>query len=182
MTLGTPSLNLTATSGRAVTSRFAKIALPATLAALVDAAVSEAVVALAEASVLAEALALVAASAAASGDVEVLVEAMVVALADRLAELEVSTPPLLPTHRTPSPTSLRQAVSPATSSTFVTYLGPPATRTSWSCSPRSARSNVLRSNTSPTVVLAEPVLSNLRRAQMLKPLLVRTRSHQTIQS
>lgn len=101
------SLSSTATSGRVAISRFAKTALLVTLAS-VDAAVSEAVVASQEASVLAEVLAVAAALTAALEDVEDLAEAMVVRLE------AVSTPTVLPTPRTPSPTSLRQGVNPAT--------------------------------------------------------------------
>src|SRR5690242_13223917 len=104
----------TDTSGKAATLRFAKTASLVTLASVAeDVVASERPVA-----VLGEALALVAAlavavpsaaAAAASEVVEVLAEAAMAVLLE-----VVSTPTVLRTLRTPSPTSLRQVVSPAT--------------------------------------------------------------------
>lgn len=101
-------LSSMATSGRAVTSRFAKTALQVTLA-LVDVAVSAVAAVSQEASALVAALAVAEAlEAVASGDVEDLAEAMVDLL------VAVSTRMVLLTLQTPSPTSLHPVVSPAT--------------------------------------------------------------------
>ena len=108
---GTLSLSSTATNGRVATLRFAKTALPA-IPALVDAVASEVAVASAEVLALVEAsVVVVAASAAAMEDVVDLEEASEVPV-DR-PEV-ASNPTVLPTHRTPSPTSLHLAASQAT--------------------------------------------------------------------
>jgi hypothetical protein len=170
MTPGTPSPSSMDMSGKAVTLRFAKTGLLATLAASAGAVALEAVVALAEALAPAEALALVEASVEASVGVEASVEATVDL--GGLEDPEVSTLAVPPTHQTPSPTLLRQAVSPAISSTSATCPGRPAMRILSSCSPQSARFRVLRFSTSLTAVLAELVSSSLIRAQTLKLRLV----------
>ncbi len=102
------------------------------------------------------------------------VEAMVVAVASAavLPGALPLTPTLLLPRPTHSQTTLLQAESPATPSTFATYPGRLATRTLSSSSLPLARLSALRSNTSPMVALAELVLSSLRRQQMLRPLLV----------
>ena len=141
----------------------------ALLVALVVVADSAPVVDLVVASVAVEDLAAVAVLAVAS---EVVEATAVAALAAVLLVALPSTPTLLPPRQTHSQTTLLQAESPATPFTSATYPGQPATRTSSSSSLQLARSNVLRSSTSPMVAPGEPVSSSLPKLQMPRPLLV----------
>ena len=114
----------------------------------------------------AHAVALVVALAAVEASVAVadlvvaleVVEATLVEVASAVPLVALlSTPMLLLPHPTHSQTTLLQAESPATPSTFATSPGPLVTRILSSSSPRLARSSAPRFSMSPTVALAEPV-------------------------
>jgi hypothetical protein len=151
-----------------------KIALLALLEALEVAAALVVVVASEEGLAPEEASVAAAASEAASEDVEATqeveeVEVLVVVLP---VVAQVSSLALPQTRPTLSPTSLLLVESLATQSTFAICHGQPATRILSSCSPRLARSSELRFSMSLTVALAELVLSNSKRTEMLRQQLV----------
>ena len=176
--LVTLSLNSTAMTGRVVCSKSVRINLPHHLAValvVVAAALVEGSEAVAASAVVEVALAVVEDMEAVA---EVMVGAMVVAVVHLLLLLvSILALQLLQPSRTHSPITLLREERRARSSTFAMYVaslpctaactdnasfpGLPVTTIWLSFSQPSARSNVQRFNTNPTVAPEEPVWFNL---------------------
>lgn len=153
-TLATRSSSSTDMTGKAALLRFVKTATPTAAAVAVGMAVALAAEAgMAEDTAHVEASELVAAAledvaAMAVALVEEVASAAVAAVATVEAAMAVLLRKLLPlTH---SLTLLQAEVNADLSSSFAICHGPPAMTISSNCSPLSAKSNALRSNTSPT--------------------------------